>query len=321
MSGIGLLFDSAIDYERTHQIALYTLLKQSRLGSLLLQGKTVSEIQWEPEGQLFDLGLKSTQNTYTYIELKMWSRLSENQQNRQTKYLKENNAKGIYLLLGTSWFEFTHEDVEGFSDHKPSKIGYPELIALLNQVIASGKESPDVLELALSYRISLEKQHRKLAEAYKDNPGGLLFWYSMYGQIRSNLKVTKADVYHVNNPGGEVYILNDRNSWHRDFCNGIAIKLYLELVNGTLCIKFWADTESAEIKRDIRDVVRAGIHKQLEEKFTVVDTGRIGKHMTACQIVHDFSDVRSIPESVQIFDTISSELKKIASCFQDSPSG
>lgn len=48
-------------------------------------------------------------------------------------------------MLGTSWFEITDQDVASFSGNRTSKIGYSELIGLLNQVIVSNNETPDVL--------------------------------------------------------------------------------------------------------------------------------------------------------------------------------
>ena len=309
MSGIDLLFNTAIDYERTHQLALYTLLKQSKLGKILQRENTLN-ILWEPEDQLFDLAIESN-NKKTYIELKMWSTLSDRQKKRQTTFLLKNNAKGIYVLLGTSWFEVTSNDLESFSHGLASKVGYLELIDLLNKVITSRSETPDVLELALSYRIALEKQYSELANAYKGNKENKLFWYSLYDRIRNKLKTTSASIYTANNPGGKVYILNDNNSWFKGKCNNINIQLYSEVVNGTLCIKFYAETDDKNKKFSIRDRIRKSIHKELDAKYKVIDAGRIGRYMTACQIEHDFSNKYGIQKSAKIFDDIHSKMKNI----------
>ena len=75
MSGISLLLNTSIDYERTHQIVLHTLLNKSNLAEHLFCLKEVREILWEPKKGLFDLALKS-KNEEIYIEIKMWSSLS-----------------------------------------------------------------------------------------------------------------------------------------------------------------------------------------------------------------------------------------------------
>ena len=310
MSGIGLLFDSAIDYERTHQIAIYTLLKQSQFGNFLQGRQAPWEVLWEPEGQLFDLGLRAASTSY--IELKMWANLSDQQKKRQSAFLQQDDATGFYFLLGSSWFEITEQDVASFSGNRASKIGYVELIKLLNQVIVSADEKPDVLELALSYRMALEEQYQTIITAYNsESRDQQLFWYSLYHQIRSHSQAPNASIYTVNNPGGEVYILNDSESWLSAKVNGVAVDLCFEVVNGSLCIKFYAETEDKDVKRSIREVVRTAVHKVLDPNYTVIDAGRIGKYMTACQIEHDFSNTAAIVESATVFDDIHRQMRNI----------
>lgn len=108
MSGIDLLLRTAIDYERTHQIALFTLLSKSKLPDILLDIAMPKSIQWEPERQLFDLAVEDGTKS-TYLELKMWSSLSASQFNGQVKFLLDKNFRGLYVLLGTSWYECTEK--------------------------------------------------------------------------------------------------------------------------------------------------------------------------------------------------------------------
>jgi hypothetical protein len=312
MSGIGLLFDTAFDYERTHQIAIYTLLKQSQLANLLQGQKNSWDILWEPESQLFDLGLENAHNNdKTYIELKMWSSLGNKQRMRQSDFLNNNEARGLYVLLGTSWFEISSENVTNFSNGLASKIGYVELIELLNQVIVSDNENMDVLELALSYRIYLENQYQHITNAYNGNARNKLFWYSLYDQIRGYIINTTGSIFSANNPGGEVYILNDDESWLFNNDNDVEVEIYFEVVNGTLCIKFHARTDDADEKRAIRNSIRISIHNVLDNEYNVVNAGRIGRYMTACQIEHDFSDVFDIENSATVFDDIHSAMQNI----------
>ncbi len=69
MSGIDLLLRTAIDYERTHQIVLFTLLSKSKMSKVFLNVDSPN-IHWEPEQQLSDLVVQKDSTT-THIELKM----------------------------------------------------------------------------------------------------------------------------------------------------------------------------------------------------------------------------------------------------------
>ncbi len=70
MSGVDLLLGTAIDYERTHQVALYALFENSDLPDLLAAVRRTRPTEWEPEGQLFDLGL-SGDTSRVLLEIKM----------------------------------------------------------------------------------------------------------------------------------------------------------------------------------------------------------------------------------------------------------
>jgi hypothetical protein len=111
MSAINLLLGTAIDYERTHQIILHTLLCESNLGSHLLNTTEKLTSTIEPEGGLFDLAINENQNPeakdsnnkyHIFLELKMWSSLSNNQIKRQTDFLQKEEKQGYYILLGSS---------------------------------------------------------------------------------------------------------------------------------------------------------------------------------------------------------------------------
>ena len=127
MSGIDLLLESSTDYERTHQVVLYTLFKESDFASYLLGlGKPI-EVEWETEKQLFDLGV-SDGKTRALMELKMWSSLSGGQLARQTARLKEfknagKDVMGRHLLLGTSWFEWEPDVLLEESDNCSRRLG------------------------------------------------------------------------------------------------------------------------------------------------------------------------------------------------------
>ena len=64
MSGIELLFSASIEYERTHQLALFTLLRRSHLAETLLGIPDNPTILWEPRSQLFDLAVITPQKKF-----------------------------------------------------------------------------------------------------------------------------------------------------------------------------------------------------------------------------------------------------------------
>jgi hypothetical protein len=310
MSGINLLLSSAIDYERTHQIALYTLLTQSHFPRTWLGISKECQIEWEPEKQLFDL-LVSTSNSKIYIELKMGTTLGDSQFRRQLDFLKKNHSKAIYILLGTSWFEYSTGRIEQSSKDLACKVGYQELLDALNKFLVELNQPPDVYEFALAYRNTLQTHFDKLTSAAlksseKDKP----FYYSLFWMLQQRLSNIVTDIYTVTNPGGPVYILNDSAS-HKITLKGVAVYLYSEIVNNRLCIKFYTDADDDK-KTTIRKRLREACHLVLDNQFTVIDSGRLGRYMTACQIDIDPSDISKLDYTANVFSEIHDKLSNIA---------
>jgi len=176
-------------------------------------------------------------------------------------------------------------------------------------MVATG-QSPDVYELALAYRNAIQDQFDKLKNAYTTGDGGKLYFYSLYWEIQKRLKDMETAIYTVNNPGGSVYILNSS-----DYCLPFSVghltgKLYYELVNGRLCIKFYSEASNNE-KYTIRDHVRQAVRRVLVSKYQVVDSGRLGAYMTACQIDRDFCDISKLDESASVFQEVANEFNNI----------
>ena len=110
-------------------------------------------------------------------------------------------------------------------------------------------------------------------------------------------------IYTVNSPGGPAYILNNSDYWLEFSVDQVSGELYYELVNGRLCIKFHTEA-SNDIKYSIRDRVRNAVKKVYGSDYHVLDSGRLGDHMTACQIDHDFYDIEKFDLSAQVFQDI-----------------
>lgn len=309
MSGIDLLLRTAIDYERTHQIALFTLLSKSKMSEALLSIVNPRRIHWEPEGQLFDLAVED-EKTATYAELKMWSSLSNSQFKRQADFLRERKSRGVYLLLGTSWFEYTEKCVTIKSEGSATKIGYDELIAALNRLLVATGQAAEVYELALAYRNALQEQYNRIQTAYRNRDNEKLFFYAIYREIQSRVKGMETSIYTVTNPGGPVYILNNSDFWLGFNYEKAEAELYYEIVNGRLCIKFCIEAPS-ETKYKLRDSLREAIRRVYGSDYEVIDAGRFGAYMTACQIDHDFTDIEKVECSAKIFSDIGLKLGKV----------
>ena len=310
MSGIDLLFRTAVDYEQAHQLVLFTLLSKSALPTYLVGIRPPQEVLWEPpKNRLFDLGVKGSEDT-CYIELKVRSDLTEKQLKRQSEFLEENKCTGYYVLLGTSWFEHSPSSIINDSGGTAKKIGYEELIKALNQLIVVSGQSLDVYELALAYRIAIQKQFENIKNAFTKNDGGKLFFYSLYSEIQKRLKTTETAIYTVNNRGGPVYILNNKDSWLPFSIKHISGKLFCEIVNGRLCIKFKAQGSNDE-KYMIRNSLRNAVKSILGNKYKIVDSGRLGKYMTVCQIDHDFCDISKLDDSAELFQDVAENFNSI----------
>lgn len=311
VSGVSLLLQTAIDYERTHQVALYSLFENSDLPELLAAVQRTRRTEWEPERQLFDLGL-SDGTSRVLLEIKMWSSLTDQQLGRQVAFLKARGHRGGYILLGTSWFEFDDAMLGERTEGLGTRLGYEQLIDALNRLLIRPGQPPDVYELALAYRNALESQFTTLKNAaHSGREKDRLFYYSLFWLLKQELQEFKTAIYTVNNPGGPVYILNNQ-SWESLDLNGVTVHLYYEVVNDRLCIKFHATTEDVANRLHIRDAVRRAAHAVLDGQLKLVDTGRLGASMTACQVEHDFSLLADIDKAVAMFAAVGRSLRVIA---------
>jgi len=143
-----------------------------------------------------------------------------------------------------------------------------------------------------------------------NNDGSKIYYYSLYRRLQKSLPAINTELYTVNNPGGPVYILNDKDAWHQSEVLGVKTDLYFEIVNGTLCIKFRAEADDT-MKRQIREVLRKSIRNIFGQHYHVVNAGRLGEYMTACQIVHSFSSLDGILESSSIFNKVHDKLPEV----------
>jgi len=176
-------------------------------------------------------------------------------------------------------------------------------------MVATG-QPPEVYELALAYRNAVQEQYDRIHNAYKSKDDLKLYHYSIYYEIQKRLKGMETSIYTVRNPGGLVYILNNSDYWLDFSVNQVAGKLYYEVVNGRLCIKFHVEAPNY-IKYTMRDRVREAIKKVYGSDYRIVDSGKLGAYMTACQIDHDFNDIDKFDHSAQVFQDIAARFNQV----------
>jgi hypothetical protein len=134
--------------------------------------------------------------------------------------------------------------------------------------------------------------------------------------VQEQLRGIRTRIWFANNPAGGVAILNDID-WYPLVMSGVEVKLYHELVNGKLCIKFYAETKEAELKCKIRDRVRAALHGELGNQYILWDTGRVGEYMTACRVEHEHLDITNIERVAEVFTAVHQAMPRISELVAD----
>jgi len=76
-------------------------------------------------------------------------------------------------------------------------------------------------------------------------------------------------------------------------------------------VKFSAATRDDNNKREIRQQVREATHRFLDGRCRVIDAGRLGDFMTACQIENDFTSIENLDRSARLFRDVDAALPHI----------
>ncbi|MDB4918717.1 hypothetical protein [Mucilaginibacter sp.] len=260
---------TSLNFERTHQLILQCLLNDA-LFLKVMTGISVSSytVQLEPLGGLFDIGIYESNETYIcLIEIKMWSNLSNTQLERQWKYLENQRCAGIHILLGTSDLQF-HRDAnyDELAEHTyehSCKIGYNELVAVLDKFGEMCDPSLPVAVIACDYKNALRKQADSLDDAWLNPTAHRHFQsYSAYSKIKRYLLDECFYIYSVNNAGGASYILNDDRSWTKFRYRGHDFEIYQEMLDLQLMIRI----HGAGIPNDIKNKLKERVIKELTSR-------------------------------------------------------
>lgn len=306
MSGLQLLLNETLNHEKTHQSILKILFERTDLANRLGLAQHVKKVVTEPEGQSFDLELQSDQRR-VLLEIKMWSSLNDRQIKKQKKVLTLNSdCLGGYILLGISWVEWDKRLLTELLGKEIAWISYPHLIGALEGIVSA---EADVTELISSYRVGLENQVQRINRLRPfDGEHPQQYYYAWYREIQKHLPDIITRIKTVHNRRESVYIIGDE-TWHR--ISGVPSKtwLYQEIVNGVFCIKFHSPEADKHTRSGIRGIIRKAVKTVFPTKYSIVETGRQGEYMTACQIKPDpVFNLDSIPSAVQTFRDIHTAL-------------
>jgi hypothetical protein len=147
----------AYDDENVHYTILQILCESSPVFAQALLALSVApkhvSVSFKPEKGLFDLCFEADDAKH-YCEVKIWARLSPAQFQKQTAFLTERGAKGIYVLFTYAADNWPQEEVFKQSAGLSRVVNGVDLLGMLASV---EKDLPDdVLEIASAYRKALE---------------------------------------------------------------------------------------------------------------------------------------------------------------------
>ena len=188
-------------------------------------------------------------------------------------------------MLGLSSFESNSRHIEQASGGLREKASYNELLVALNSLLVSPDQATDVSELILHVPNALQLQFQKLTRAALDeSERNQQFYYSLYGMLQQRMPSIETRIYTVVNRGGPVYILNNSAMFELQL-DSVPVQIYYEIVNGIICIKFHAQSDDIDKRREIRTLIRQASHSVLEPKYTLIDSGRTGAYMIGIRII------------------------------------
>lgn len=168
MSAINLLFNTKLESERLHQIALGPLMTGTALLEVLgfPAPQKPEAFEWEPHGGKVDLKVPLQDGSNLWVELKVDSDLGTDQLDRQIQFVEKagKEDKLLYILLGHSqytvdnaWLKKKLEERLGASNTARWKIVcLKDVVDALEKPSPTRSATPGVRELSDSYLTSLQ---------------------------------------------------------------------------------------------------------------------------------------------------------------------
>jgi hypothetical protein len=256
------------NFEQTQQVILQCLLNDPGFLKLIIGPVAGTiDVKLEPFNRLFDIGLFKGEECIGLIELKMWSALSGGQVEYQWKFLEREGCPGLHILLGTSYLQFhkddTYDELAEYTYDHSKKIGYPELIRLLDRFLGQADPATTVARIAADYRAVLQEQQVALDHAWLDDSAPLHHrCFSLYQKVRAHLTDEQVYTYTVNNGGGADYILNDEDAPSPFSFRDYDFEAYQEMVNFDFVIRL----SSPDAPNDVRKELKGLFLQKLLEK-------------------------------------------------------
>jgi hypothetical protein len=289
MTAVEMMLSESINYERSHQLALACLLKYSSTFLSAFLGMS-GQPQVFVERDSLDLKLEFESERIAFIEIKMWSTLYPQQIEKQRKIIEEKGASAFYLLLGSSHFEYSLQDLQVEVHPTAQRRSYDELIAALDAVSGEATEASEVREIATAYAGLLRMQFQAIQQGLSD-PSSAHYHYLRYADLRSHIKNVKTRIYSVSHRGGPNKILNPSRLFEDVYMvKNHKTQIYFELENDKLVVKFHIETNEFDIKDKLSKLIAKGVSEEWPDlRFKKVNRHRKENqedypYFTACQI-------------------------------------
>ena len=311
--------NTSLGFERTHQLILQCLFNDP-LFIQVASGKRINEIhvKLEPYNSLFDIGLfDSADECLLLIELKMWSSLSAGQLETQRDFLEKHNCQGLHILLGTSSLQFhrdkNYDEIADYTHDRSLKIGYTELIEILDRFIIKSIADLPITTIAKNYRDALHKQQIELEGAWLDRSSNLHHrCYSAYSKIRNFLLDEQVYMYTVNNAGGADHILNDEGSSTKFDFKGYPFEAYLEMVNLDFLIRISSKDAPVEVKKELKNAFIQEFLKKDIAKLPWTFESKASKYHKIAIYKTELKTIEDCEAIANLFKLLNPKIKEIA---------
>lgn len=298
MRAIDLLLENGRSNVVTHQMVLYSLFGKPVFTKNLFQTEQAGII-WEPRGGLFNLAIEHLKGII-FIDIHLDDHLQKKHLEKQIEYIKDNKWSAVYILAGTSWYEYEDKYIQAISGGRASVIGFEELLSALRDLLNFNDLPEEIIELAESYKELLEKQRNIFLHALEKKEHDRVFYYTLFHRILQKLPKPASRISSVNTSSGELFLLSLSDRLKFSF-NNYPCELYYEVANDKLHFRIYTGIKSEEMRNHLKESFTLGAHKVLDRYFAVTDDLRqTGEHISLCHIGYDFSIVYSLDTSVEI---------------------
>lgn len=304
MDAIDLLLDAGDTVEKVHQAAWFVLLQNSDFNSALgLPTGGQCTVLWEPDGGIFDLAVKSEDET-TWIELKVDSDLGEVQVKRQFEHAKAGRV--IHALLGVSnvrsrpWLTKTLEEYGG------TLFTAAEVSQALRHLANAAGTPRGVQELARSYAAQLERLTKRGEDFRTTDSWCSLHDLYFFEQLRQACAEMKdAVICYVANPSGGF------EACHWGWAGaGNDVDCYLQWEGRRLCFKV-AATEPA-VRRTVRTTAVGFLRDKPLGRTTIKRPARLGSGQTMTVGIVEDLPIRDEDQWLELVQSMSDATQLVA---------